>query len=297
MPSCNVPDTDPPKLAVIVIGYRAPAQIVEAVISLLDQNAPLEIIVVNSGGGEALALLTGAGVKVPVIEVSGRLFVGAARNLGITATRAPFVAFLADDCLACPGWAEARMQRHLAGDRAVASAMVNSHPRNLIACAAHLIMFMRRLPGLPADRALRYGVSFDRRLFDEYGLFDETMPAAEDTEFLGRLPQQLQPVWEPEVKTVHRNETRLSRLLADQYRRGYRRGDYLAASTPNTSFRCFRDTFRDRRNARKLAKIGLSGRDLTFAMMSLPIVWLALLVKSVGVCAGARNRVKAATRK
>nr|WP_245260517.1 glycosyltransferase family A protein [Mesorhizobium sp. L2C054A000] len=76
--------------------------------SLLDQDEPLEIMVVNSGGGEVLALLTGAGVKVPVIEVGRRLFVGAARNLGIAATKAPFVAFLADDCLACSGWAEAR---------------------------------------------------------------------------------------------------------------------------------------------------------------------------------------------
>lgn len=265
--------------------------------SLLDQKMPLEIVVVNSGGGQVSTLLSGAGVKAPVIEVSRRLFVGAARNVGIAATRAPFVAFLADDCLASPGWAAARMQRHLAGDRAVASAMVNSHPRNLIACAAHLVMFMRRLPGLPADRALRYGVSFDRRLFDEYGLFDETMPVAEDTEFLGRLPQELQPVWEPGVQTVHRNETRLFGLLADQYRRGYRRGDYLAAPSRNTPFRFFRDTFRDRRNVRELAKIGLSGSDLTFAMRSMPIVWFALLVMSVGVYAGARNRVKAAPRK
>ncbi|WP_167480706.1 glycosyltransferase family 2 protein [Mesorhizobium waimense] len=280
----------------VVIGYRAPAQIVDAVTSLLDQNTPLEIVVVNSGGGEVLALLAGAGIKVPVIEVSRRLFVGAARNVGIAATQAPFVAFLADDCLACPGWAEARIERHLAGDRMVASAIVNSHPRNLIACAAHLIMYMRRLPGLPADRALRYGVSFDRRLFDEYGLFDETMRAGEDTNFLERLARAPLPVWEPRVQTVHRNETSLMRLFADQYRRGYRRGDYLVASSPKTPFRFFRDTFHDRHNVRKLAKIGLSGRDRTFAMMSLPIVWLALLVKSVGVYAGARDGAKAGKR-
>ncbi|UVK40819.1 glycosyltransferase family 2 protein [Mesorhizobium sp. AR10] len=288
-----MPDSDPPKLAVIVIGHRAPARIVEAVTSLLGQNTPLEIVVVNSGGGEARALLAAAGLEVPVIEVSRTLFVGAARNVGIAATQAPFVGFLADDCLACPGWAETRLRRHLAGDRAVASAIVNSHPRNLIACAAHLVTFMRRLPGLPADQALRYGVSFDRRLFDEYGLFDEMIPIAEDTEFLKRLPQVLQPVWEPGVRTVHRNETRLLGLLADQYVRGYRRGDYLAASTRNTPFRFFRDTFRDRRQVRKLAKVGLSGPDLTFAMRSMPVVWLALLVKSVGVYAGARNRGKA----
>jgi glycosyltransferase involved in cell wall biosynthesis len=286
-----------PDLAVVVIGYRAPASLVDAVRSLLNQNMPLEIVVVNSGGGNVKALFGGVGIEVPVIEDERELFAGAARNIGIAATRAPFIAFLADDCLACPGWAEARVERHLAGDRAVASAMVNSHPRNPIACAAHLIMFMRRLPGLPAHRALRYGVSFDRRLFDEYGSFDETMQAGEDTEFLNLLPEQLQPVWEPRVQTVHRNETRLFSLLADQYRRGYRRGDYLATSTRSTPFRSFRDTFHDRRNVRKLAKIGLSGSDLIFAMRSMPIVWLALLVKSVGAYAGASNRGKATTRK
>ena len=84
--------------------------------------------------------------------------------------------------------------------------------------------------------ALRYGVSFDRRLFEEYGLFDDTMRVAEDTEFLKRLPPELEPVWEPEVRTIHRNETRLRGLLIDQYRRGYRNGAYYCRDNSGQAF-------------------------------------------------------------
>jgi glycosyltransferase involved in cell wall biosynthesis len=279
-----------PDLAVIVIGYRAPQEIVEAVGSLLEQGIPLEIVAVNSGGGNAPGLHRAAGLAVPVIEVEERLYAGAARNRGIAATRAPFVAFLAADCLAAAGWAEARLLRHRAGDRTVASAMVNSHPRNLVACAAHLTLFMRRLPGLPERLALRYGASFDRRLFEEYGLFDESLRIGEDTDFLERLPAELKPVWEPGVRTIHRNETRLMRLLADQYRRGRRSGQHLASASGKPPRRAALNVLRDRRTARKLARIGLTGRDRTFALLSLPIVWLALMAKAAGLYAGGRGK-------
>ncbi|RVC52708.1 glycosyltransferase family A protein [Mesorhizobium sp.] len=277
-----------PELAVVVIGLRAPAELVAAVRSVLDQNIPLEIVIVNSGGGNAQALVDNAGLNVRVVEVEQRLFAGGARNLGIAATQAPFIAFLAGDCLACPRWAEVRLHHHRQGAATVASAILNSHPRNLVACAAHLVTYMRRLPGLPAEKALRYGVSFDRKLFDLYGLFDERMALGEDTDFMARLPEAMQPVWDPQVLTIHRNETSLFRLLADQYRRGRRLGAYLRTVEGEKPLRPFRRIFRDRRNVNKLAKEGLSGRDRTFAMLSLPIVWLALFAKSLGCAIGAR---------
>ena len=92
----------------VVIGYRAPAELVGAVRSLLAQDVPLEILVVNSGGGDAAGLLARAGLSVRVVETEERLFAGGARNRGIENTAAPHVAFLASDCLACPGWASAR---------------------------------------------------------------------------------------------------------------------------------------------------------------------------------------------
>jgi GT2 family glycosyltransferase len=278
-----------PDLAVVVIGFQAPAALVAAVRSVLDQGVPLEIVVVNSGGGNAKALLADGGIDVRVIEVRERLFAGGARNRGIAATQAPFIAFLADDCLACPRWAEVRLLRHREGAAAVASAILNSHPRNLVACAAHLVTSMRRLPGLPAEKAQRYGASFERTLFDRYGTFDEQLISGEDTEFMARLPEALRPIWEPRVLTLHRNETSLFGLLADQYRRGRRYGAYLGSIEAGKPVRPFRKVFRDRRNIGKLVKEGLCGRDRTFARLSLPIVWVALFAKSLGASVGVRH--------
>ncbi|RWL97320.1 MAG: glycosyltransferase [Mesorhizobium sp.] len=289
--------TERPDLAVVVIGFQAPAELRGAVRSVLDQNIPLEVVVVNSGGGNAKALLANAGIDVRVIDVEERLFAGAARNRGVAATKAPFIAFLADDCLACPGWAEARLQCHRGGIPAVASAVVNSHPRNPVACAAYLATYMRRLPGLPAEKAQRYGVSFDRTLFERYGVFDERMRSGEDTEFMARLPEALRPVWEPRVLTIHRNETSLFKLLADQYRRGRRYGAYLGSIQAEKPVRPFRKVFRDRRNVGRLAKEGLSGREMIFARLSLPIVWMALFAKSLGASVGARHGDKTGCRR
>lgn len=280
-----MPD-NPPELATIVIGLRAPADIVEAVRSLLDQSEPTEILVVNSGGGDVATMLGRAGVSVPTLEFPERLRVGAARNAGIGATSAPYVAFLASDCRARPGWVSARLARHRSGDRAVASAVVNSRSDSLIAAAAHVSLFMRRLPGLPADLALRFGVSFDRRLFDEYGLFDETLETNEDTEYMRRLPDALRPCWEPAVMTEHRNETRFLAYLADQFRRGRRQGADAERVTGRPRWKIARDLLRQARPARRLVAIGLAGEERRRAVSAMPVLRLALLAQALGVIVG-----------
>lgn len=271
------------ELATVVLCYKASEDVVGAVRSLLDQEQPTEIVVVNSGGGNVEAVLRRAGITVPSLEYAERLYVGAARNRGIDNTTAPFIAFLASDCRACPGWVERRLVRHRAGAGAVASAIANSHPRNLVACAAYIGMFMRRLPGLPETMAIRFGASFDRALFDAFGRFDETVPASEDTEFLKRLPPELQPVWEPDVQTIHLNETRLMRLLIDQFRRGIRYGRDMHRILGKSHARIARDVLRQWRPAQALARAGLDGRDLTYVRLSMPIFWLTLAVKAGGV--------------
>lgn len=201
--------TTPPALAAIVLSVRAAPELVEAVRSLVAQPEPLEIVVVNSGGGDAAALLQRAGLDVPVVESPALLNPGAARNRGIAATRAPIVAFLAQDCLASPGWAAARLAAHRSGHAAVGSALVHDRPGNPIACAAHLFLYFRRLPGTPPAKALVYGASYDRVLFERHGLFCENLRTGEDTEFHDRLPPADRPVWAPAVRTVHRTPGRL----------------------------------------------------------------------------------------
>jgi glycosyltransferase involved in cell wall biosynthesis len=205
-------------LAVVVLGHRAPAMLRDAVLSLLAQEPRPEIVVVNSGGGDAAGLL--AGLPVPVIERAETLFPGAARNLGIAATRAPLVGFLAEDCLAAPGWAAARIAAHAAGAEVVASSLLPDRTRHPVALAAHLSLFAARLPTTPAEAAQRYGCSYTRALLNRAGPFREDLRTGEDTEFHARLGAPI--AWHPEVRTIHRADPRLGALLADRAARGAR---------------------------------------------------------------------------
>lgn len=288
--------SQPPALAVVVIGYRAPETLLDAVRSLLAQDVPLEIVVVNSGGGGISRQLSEARLDVATFEFEERLLVGAARNRGIEATQAPFVAFLADDCLACPGWARRRLEWHLAGHATVASAVVNSDPGSHAAWAAHLTMYMRRLPELPEKEALRYGVSFDRRLFAAHGMFDERRSSGEDTEFLARLGPELVPVWDSRIRTVHRNTATLKALVADQARRGFRYGAHLAARSGHGPWRAFRAVFHDRRHIARFVELGLAGDDRERARKAVPLAKLSLFVNASGAALGAIRSGRARTR-
>ncbi|MBL8591518.1 MAG: glycosyltransferase family 2 protein, partial [Devosia sp.] len=97
-----------PELAVVVLSVGAPPELRLAVESLLRQPEPLEIVVVNSGGGDLAAVLPAA-PGISTVTVEGLLWPGAARNAGIRATSAPWVAFLASDLVAAPDWAAERL--------------------------------------------------------------------------------------------------------------------------------------------------------------------------------------------
>lgn len=209
-------------IAVVVMAYGLRPTLAAAVASIVNQQPAAEVVVVHSGAGDARETLDRAGLDVRVIRSETRLFPGAARNAGIAATRAPIVAFLADDCIAQPGWLQARLAAHQGGAASVASALLCHQPSNLVALAAHLSLYTRRLPGAAPDLALRYGASYVRALFDRYGLFREDMEGGEDTEFHMRLQQAEQPIWRPEVQTVHTGAETMGEFLRTQTQRGHR---------------------------------------------------------------------------
>ena len=212
-----------PAIAVVVLGVGAPQELLDALASLARQSVPVEVVVVNSGGGD-LGAVRRVAPQARVVESATKLWPGAARNRGIAATRAPIVAFMASDHVVTEDWCAARLARHASGHSAVACAVINSHPRNLVAWAYHLAILLRRLPGVPLQEAGLYGVSYRRSLFERHGLFREDLRIGEDTEFNSRLPPEDRPVWAPEVQTIHQNETALRPFLEDLYRRGQRSG-------------------------------------------------------------------------
>jgi GT2 family glycosyltransferase len=195
---------------------------VNAVRSLIIQQDARDVVVVNSGGGDAQGLLNAAGLDVRVIEHADRLYPGGARNLGLACTTHRYVAFLASDCLAGPHWVASRRLAHEAGHAAVASALLCHLPGNPVALASHLTLFCRRMPRISPALAQCYGASYDRRLFSQHGLFREDLEGGEDTDFHLRLAPEQRPVWFPSIQTVHCGPSTMRGFLRDQYLRGRR---------------------------------------------------------------------------
>jgi glycosyltransferase involved in cell wall biosynthesis len=219
------------RLAVIVIGLCAPNSLFDAVRSLVLQDTLSEIVVVNSGGGDVSGLLGEYLPYVVLVERAEPVHVGAARNMGIQVSCAPFVAFLAGDCTAAPGWVAARTLAHMQGECAVGSFVYNDKSRNPFAWAAHLMTYGHRMAGMTADEvaahSAAYGASYDRTLFDKYGYFSEAMAIGEDSEFHGRF-RRSDSVWlDNSIRTIHCNPGGPVSFLKDQFRRGLR-GRYLA---------------------------------------------------------------------
>ncbi len=207
-------------IACAVLSYRDEPFLVEAVQSLLVQSTPVEVVVINSGGGDPARRLADHGLDVPVHTSEQRLFPGAVRNLGLDLTKAPVVSYLAADCLAMPGWAEARLRAHAAGAAAVASAMTNAYPGSLVAWSALLLLHNRRMTATSPSQRLFYSLSYRRDLFSRFGRFREDLRAGEDTEFNARLSGKVSTVFDRGVLTAHRYPTSLRPMLRDAFRRG-----------------------------------------------------------------------------
>jgi glycosyltransferase involved in cell wall biosynthesis len=274
-----------PEMAVIVMSVGAPPELGEALSSLLRQKVPAELVVVNSGGGDVRARMPAGADGVKVISCDEVLWPGAARNLGIAESGAPYVAFLAADCIAEDGWIEGRLKRHRAGAAVVASAVVNNHPESPVAWASHAALFATRLPGIPPEKAARYGASYARELFGMYGLF-ENLRIGEDSEFRLRLGKAHLPAWAPEVRTIHRNPTSRLASWKDQFRRGIRSGKYWPQNHEEKIVPRVKTRFRF---IMKLLKSSLQGDERAKALAGKRILALNLLIFELGATIGKRR--------
>lgn len=271
-----------PDMAVVVMAYGLRPTLPAAVRSVQSQAPAAEVVVVHSGPGDVAGLLEDAGVSVRLIRSEARLLPGGARNAGIVATTAPWIAFLADDCIAEPGWISRRLAAHREGHGAVASALLCHAPGNPVALAAHLSLFVRRMPHLPGHEVLLYGVSYARALFDRYGLFREDIEGGEDTEFNGRLTGADRPVWRPEVLTTHCGVTHLGPFLAGQARRGRRMAESSQAIGRADASGVARNVLRRTGHMRRLSRLAMKGEHPVSRFFAIPLIWLGNIAYAWG---------------
>lgn len=209
-------------LATVVIGFRSQPGLLDAVRSLLAQDTRTEIVVVNTGGGTVLRDLQPVAEEIRIITCETPLFVGAARNIGVAASRAAWVAFLAGDCRARPGWVAGRLDLHRAQALSVSTAVLPDGD-SVLARVANDLTYASRNPDTPARLVQHYGQSFARWHLRRCGLFPPGLRIGEDTALNETASRFARPVWAPQVQTVHRDPDRLFDLVSDARARGQRR--------------------------------------------------------------------------
>jgi hypothetical protein len=278
----NEPQTRDPELACGVLSRAAPPGLAAAVRSLLDQSEPIEVVVVNSDGGDPDRVLREAGIHgVPVVHFEHRLFPGAARNAAIAATRAPYVAFLADDCVAEPGWAAGRLREHRAGAETVACVMSSATPGNAASNASLLLQHNRRLPDTPPCTRLRFGLSYTRDVLERLGPFPEEIRAGEDSKLNARLATQ--PVWAADVRCAHAYPTTLGGLVSDLYARGRRRGALRLADGEPVEWAQVKSALRNCRRSWQQAGLTTDPQQRRELLAARPLLPLGAAAVALGV--------------
>lgn len=217
-----------PALTVVVMGYLNGDTILAAVDSVLTQEAsePFEVVVVTSGDDGSAELVRSRHLGVQVVASPERLLPGGARNAGLAASAGEFIAFLAADCVAMPGWVEGRLRRHRAGAGVVAASMTNAGPPGRAAWAHMYLLFSGRLPGRPGGPvtypdSAAHGLSYSRSVLNQLGAFEDRVLIGEDTQAARRLAELgVVPWFEPAVVIGHTGPAGLAELFVDMRRRG-----------------------------------------------------------------------------
>jgi glycosyltransferase involved in cell wall biosynthesis len=198
------------RVSVIIPTYNRATWVREAVVSVLAQTwRDFELIVVDDGSSDATSTALAAfGSEVKVVRRKERQGVSSARNLGAAAAREEWLAFLDSDDL----WLPEKLARQVE--------YLRGQP-DLVICQTEEIWVRNGVRVNPPVSHRKAGgdiflqslsrcvispsaVMLHRRLFEELGGFDETLPAAEDYDLWLRVAWRYQVGLTPEPLVIKR---------------------------------------------------------------------------------------------
>ncbi len=179
-------------VSVVLPTYNRCRLVGRAIDSVLDQSyLAYELIVVDDGSTDATGdRLTSYGDRVTVIKQANR-GVSAARNAGIQAATGEFIALLDSDDV----WLPQKLERQMAFFRSCPQAMICQTEEIWIRNGERVnpgkrhkkhsgMIFEKTLPLCLVSPS---AVMMRKSLFDEVGLFDESLPACEDYDLWLRI--------------------------------------------------------------------------------------------------------------
>jgi glycosyltransferase involved in cell wall biosynthesis len=191
-----------PLVSVIIPTYNRADLVRQAVASVAAQTyRDFEIVVVDDGGTDGTYEVLSANRELRVRRHPSRRGVSAARNTGIAAARGEWLAFLDSDDLWLPDklarqmlWLEGQPELRLCqtDETWVRRGVRVNKPAGHRKVAGQIF-----LPSLSRCMISPSAVMLHRRLLQDHGVFDATLPAAEDYDLWLRL------TWRYEVGLVN----------------------------------------------------------------------------------------------
>src|SRR5262249_11942598 len=216
-----------PQLSIIVPCYNSEATIRTCLDSIVKQatSVVFDVTVVDSSIDRTAEIVGNEYPGVRLIRLSSRTFAGAARNIGVKATRGPYCMMIDSDCIAAPDLVN-RVFNTLSHEcySAVGGAIGNGTPHSWSGLLGYLLEFKEFLPSSPkraVDGMATANITYRREVFEAMGGFDETMWLGEDILFNWRLTRAgYTIIFDPELGVTHLNRTGWRNVLTYQYNLG-----------------------------------------------------------------------------
>ena len=212
-----------PVVSVIVPCYNSARTIRGCLAAILSQQTCLryDVTVVDSSSDETPRIVEREFPSVRLIHIESRTFAGAARNIGIRATSAPYCLLVDSDCIAKPDLIDRMIARHREGDyAAVGGSLRNGTPRSLSGWTGYLLEFKEFMPGTPlrSEKTVpTANVMYKRDVLERYGGFDEDMRESEDVLFNWKINRDGEAIlFDPAIEVTHLNRTGWKRVLLYQ---------------------------------------------------------------------------------
>jgi glycosyltransferase involved in cell wall biosynthesis len=212
-----------PLVSVIVPCYNSERTIRECLSAILSQRTsfPFDVTVVDSSSDETPKIVEREFPATRLIRLGRRTFAGAARNVGVRATRGAYCLMIDSDCVARPGLIERAIKRHGEGEyAAVGGSLGNGTPRSLSGLIGYLIEFKEFMPsaGLRLETSVpTANIAYRREALERHGCFDESMWLAEDILLNWKMYSSGELIlFDPEIEVTHLNRTGWREVLAYQ---------------------------------------------------------------------------------
>jgi len=216
-----------PRISVIIPSYNSERTIRRCLQAVINQSTsiPFDITVIDSSTDQTPQIIEREFPSIRLIHLETRTLAGAARNLGVQATRAPLCLMMDADCVAESDVIESFVARHRDGDyAAVAGALSNGTPRSISGSLGYLIEFREFMPCAPMrlEKSMpTANIAYRREIFERYGYFDEDLWPAEDLLFNWKLYSAGERLlFDPAIEVTHLNRTGWKEVLSHQIRLG-----------------------------------------------------------------------------